>query len=172
MSPPVDKDVFRDVIGHFATGVSVITARVEETDYGVTVSAVCSVSLEPPMLLVCLNRSSRTQGAVSRAGSFVMNVLGREQSEIARRFASARDDKFEGIGVFHGTLGHPFLVEALAHVECGVVEQATGGTHTIFIAEVVHAERFEGEPLLYFRGQFGSLDAGETAGSPREPPSR
>ncbi len=167
MSPTVDKDVFRDVIGHFATGVSVITARVDGADYGVTVSAVCSVSLEPPMLLVCLNRSSRTQGAVSRAASFAMNVLRRDQSDLARRFASTRDDKFDGVDVAYGTLGHPLLAGALAHVECSVVEQATGGTHTIFIAEVEHAERFDGEPLLYFRGQFGWLGAGEPAIPPR-----
>jgi flavin reductase (DIM6/NTAB) family NADH-FMN oxidoreductase RutF len=164
----VDRDVFRDVIGHFATGVSVITARVDGADFGVTVSAVCSVSLEPPMLLVCLNRSSRTQGAVARAGSFGMNVLGRDQSELARTFASTRDDKFDGLGISYGSLGHPLLAGALAHVECSVAEQATGGTHTIFIAEVTHAERFDGEPLLYFRGQFGSL-VGEPVVPPRAP---
>ena len=172
MDTAVDKDVFRDVIGHFATGVSVITTRDAGMDFGVTVSAVCSVSLEPPMLLVCLNRASRTQAAVGNAGSFAMNVLGRGQSELARRFATSRDDKFDGVDVSYGKLGNPLLVDALAHVECGVVEQATGGTHTIFIAEVRRAERFAGEPLLYFRGQFGSLDTGETAGFPREPPSQ
>lgn len=161
MNLAVDKDVFRDVIGHFATGVSVITVRDAGADFGVTVSAVCSVSLEPPMLLVCLNRTSRTQGAVARAGSFGMNILGRGQTELARRFATDSNDKFDGVEVAYGELGHPLLKAAIAHVECRVVEQATGGTHTIFIAEVKRAQRFEGEPLLYFRGEFGSLGTGE-----------
>ncbi len=169
MDLAVDKDVFRDVIGHFATGVSVITVRDAGADFGVTVSAVCSVSLEPPMLLVCLNRTSRTQGAVARAGSFAMNILGRGQTELARRFATDRDDKFDGVDVTYGKLGHPMLSVAIAHVECRVVEQATGGTHTIFIAEVKRAQRFEGEPLLYFRGEFGSLGTGETDVTARRP---
>jgi 4-nitrophenol 2-monooxygenase / 4-nitrocatechol 4-monooxygenase, reductase component len=158
MDLAVDKDVFRDVIGHFATGVTVITARDGDTDFGVTVSAVCSVSLEPPMLLVCLNRESRTQGAVSRRRGFAVNILGRNRGdELARRFATDRDDKFDGVHIAYGALGHPLLSEALAHVECRVVEEATGGTHSVFIAEVQRAERFEGEPLLYFRGELGWL---------------
>jgi flavin reductase (DIM6/NTAB) family NADH-FMN oxidoreductase RutF len=155
MDLAVDKDVFRDVIGHFATGVTVITARDGDTDFGVTVSAVCSVSLEPPMLLVCLNRTSRTQGAVSRSRGFAVNILGRSSDELARRFATNRDDKFEGIDIAYGALGHPLISEALAQVECRVVDEATGGTHSVFIAEVLRAERFEGEPLLYFRGELG-----------------
>ncbi|HZR92935.1 MAG TPA: flavin reductase family protein [Gaiellaceae bacterium] len=152
-----DREVFRDVIGHFATGVAIVTAREGGVDYGVTVSAVSSLSLEPPMLLVCLNRSSRTQAAVSRCGSFAVNILGVAQGELARRFATSRDDKFDGVDLVYGALGHPLLRDALAHVECRVGEVATGGTHTVFLSEVLRAERFDGEPLLYFRGRFGWL---------------
>ena len=158
-----DPDLFRDVIGHFATGVTVITTRDGETDFGVTVSAVSSLSLEPPMLLACLNRTSRTQAAIRRTGSFAVNILGLQQEAVARLFATDRDDKFEGLAVRYSTLGNPLLEDALAHVECDVIEEAAGGTHTVFLAEVCHAERFDGEPLLYFRGQFGwaGFDADE-----------
>lgn len=151
------QEVFRDVIGHFAAGVTVVTARDGGLDYGVTVSAVCSLSLEPPMLLVCLNRASRTQGAISRGRSFAVNILGLSGRQLARRFATDRDDKFEGVEIERGGLGHPLLKDAIARVECRVVEEATGGTHTVFLSEVERAERFEGEPLVYFRGEFGWL---------------
>ena len=150
-----DPDVFRDVIGHFATGVTIITTRDAGVDYGVTVSAVSSLSLEPPMLLVCLNRTSRTQAAVSRTLGFAVNILGVHSRELAQLFATSRDDKFDGLKMAYGELGHPLLEDAIAHVECEVTEEATGGTHTVFLAEVRRAERFEGEPLLYFRGQLG-----------------
>jgi flavin reductase (DIM6/NTAB) family NADH-FMN oxidoreductase RutF len=150
-----DPLVFRDVIGHFATGVTIITTREGEIDFGVTVSAVTSLSLEPPMLLVCLNRTSRTQLAVSKTRSFAVNILGTQQRDLARVFATASDDKFAGLELRYGALGNPLIPDAIAHVECEVVEVATGGTHTVFLAEVRHAERFEGEPLLYYRGQLG-----------------
>jgi flavin reductase (DIM6/NTAB) family NADH-FMN oxidoreductase RutF len=152
-----DPEVFRDVIGHFATGVTIVTARADDRDYGVTVSAVCSLSVEPPMLLACLNRSSRTQAAVRRLGTFAVNILDGGQGELAHRFATSRDDKFDGVPVSYGTLGHPLLADALAHVECRVAEEAAGGTHTVFLALVERAERFGGQPLLYFRGTFGWL---------------
>ena len=154
-TPVFDPALFRDVIGHFATGVTIITTREGEIDFGVTVSAVTSLSLEPPMLLVCLNRTSRTGASVGRTRGFAVNILGVHQRELAQLFATPRDDKFAGLDVRYGDLGHPLLADAIAHVECEVVEEASGGTHTVFIAEVRRAERFEGEPLLYYRGQLG-----------------
>src|SRR5436190_19237798 len=96
-SKAFDPLVFRDVIGHFATGVTIITTREGEINFGVTVSAVTSLSLEPPMLLVCLNRTSRTQAAVSKTRSFAVNILGTHQRELAQLFATPRDDKFAGL---------------------------------------------------------------------------
>jgi flavin reductase (DIM6/NTAB) family NADH-FMN oxidoreductase RutF len=152
-----DPDVFRDVIGHFATGVAVITAQESGVPYGVTVSALSSLSLDPPMLLVCLNRTSRTQGAIERSGVFGVNVLGERQGGIAVRFATDRDDKFDDLVVVAGGCGAPLLAGALAHLECRVVEEAVGGTHTVFISAVERAERFDGTPLAYYRGEFGRL---------------
>src|SRR5919201_3909821 len=116
----VDPLVFRYVIGHFATGVTIITTREGETDFGVTVSAVTSLSLEPPMLLVCLNRTSRTQAAVKSTGRFAVNILGLDQIELAELFATPRDDKFAGLDPTYGPLGDPLIPGAIAHVECEV----------------------------------------------------
>jgi flavin reductase (DIM6/NTAB) family NADH-FMN oxidoreductase RutF len=153
-----DKDVFRDVIGHFATGVTIITARHEDTDYGLTVSAVTSLSIEPPMMIVCVSKASRTLAAIRASGTFGVNILGEDQGELAQRFATNRDDKFGGVRVVYSDFGNPLLDEALAHLECRVIQEVTGGTHSVFLAAVQRAERFEGSPLAYFRGKFGRLE--------------
>jgi len=148
---------FREVIGHFATGVTVITARSDGRAHGTTASAVCSVSLEPPSLLVCMNRSSATGAAIDRSGRFAVNVLTEAQADVAARFARQGGD-FEGLVVEAGARGVPLLAEALAVIECRVVERARGGTHTVFIAAAERAEAREGgAPLAYFRGEFGRL---------------
>src|SRR5262245_20731676 len=109
MALSVDKDVFRDVIGHFATGVTIITARADEVDYGLTVSAVTSLSLDPPMMIVCVNKTSRTLPAIRASGTFGVNILGEGQGALAQRFASNRDDKFGGVGVVYSEFGNPLL---------------------------------------------------------------
>jgi len=149
---------FRDVIGHFASGVTVITTVHEGTPYGTTASAVSSLALEPPMLLVCMNKSSSTGQAVSDAGRFAVNILSEDQPDAAIRFARKGDDKFSGIAVTEGEYGEPLLEEALATLECRIVEEVTGGTHTVFVSEVDHASARPGTPLAYFRGQFGRLE--------------
>jgi len=153
-----DKEVFRDVIGHFASGVAIVTTRDSGVDYGVTANAVSSLSLEPPMMLICLNRTSRTQTANNRSRSFSVNILSESQGELAVRFATSVGDKFIGVAVSRGELGNPLLDNALAHLECRVIEQVSGGTHRVFLAGVQRAERFEGAPLAYFRGQLGRLE--------------
>jgi flavin reductase (DIM6/NTAB) family NADH-FMN oxidoreductase RutF len=153
-----ERDRFRDVIGHFASGVTIITARHGDEDYGVTANAVSSLSLDPPMMLVCLNRASRTQTAVSRSGAFSVNILNESQGDLAVRFATSESNKFDGVSVTYSELGNPLLDGALAHLECRVIERVSGGTHTVFLAGVEHAERFDGAPLAYFRGRFGKLE--------------
>src|SRR6478609_3595712 len=108
--PACDQTVFREVVGHFATGVAVITTRREGVDFGLTASAVASLSLEPPMLLVCLNRASVTHGALTAAGAFGVNVLTDGQADVARRFAGIeRTTKFAGLRMHSGPLGQPLL---------------------------------------------------------------
>jgi flavin reductase (DIM6/NTAB) family NADH-FMN oxidoreductase RutF len=161
----VPNEVFRDVIGRFATGVTVITTTVAGVDHGTTASAVSSLSLEPPMLLVCLNRTSDTQDAVLRSGVFGVNVLAEDQGEIAYRFAKKGADKFDGVGVRHGTTGVPLIEHALAHLECEVQETVPGGTHTVFLARVHRVAGSGGAPLTYFRGRFGRLESALDADS-------
>ena len=149
---------FRDVIGRFASGVTVLTARDGEADHGMTASAICSLSLEPPMLLACVNRAVSTREAISRGGVFAVNVLHEGQGDLARHFAAPRADKFAGLDVHRGALGSPLLPDALAWIECRVTQDIEGGTHSVFLAEVVQAEGREGRPLAYFRGGFGRLE--------------
>jgi DNA-binding GntR family transcriptional regulator len=118
------------------------------------------------MLLVCLNRESATGRAVEQTGHFAVNVLAQDQGALARHFASRSADKFAGLDVADGEHGVPLLADALAQFECRVGEHVTGGTHSVFLAEVVAARTREGEaPLAYFRGEFGRLELQQDAGA-------
>src|SRR5258708_29761874 len=161
----VDRERFRSVMGDFASGVTIITARHEGIDYGLTASAVSSLSLDPPMLLICLNKTSNTQKAIAQSQVFAVNMLRETQSEVARQFASSHPDKFSGMSVSYGALGVPLLADTLATIECRVTAEVTGGTHSVFLAEVKTAQAAEGMPLTYFRGRMGrfvfmDVDAG------------
>jgi 4-nitrophenol 2-monooxygenase / 4-nitrocatechol 4-monooxygenase, reductase component len=153
----VDQTAFRDVIGRFASGVTVVTTRASDRDFGTTASAVSSLSMEPPMLLVCLNRTSETREAVDQAGAFAVNILSERQADLAYAFAKKSPDKFRGMEIIRGDEGVPLIPGALAHIACRVAETATGGTHTVFMGEVVHAAAADGAPLTYYRGRFGSF---------------
>jgi flavin reductase (DIM6/NTAB) family NADH-FMN oxidoreductase RutF/DNA-binding GntR family transcriptional regulator len=156
---PTDKESFRHVIGHFASGVTVLTARGAEEDFGATASAVSSLSLDPPMLLVCLDRRSSTQEAMHATGRFAVNILDENQGVVAERFASRHGtDKFAGLAVERGEEGVPLLTEALASCECRVAESVVAGTHRVFLADVTGAIAREGSPLTYFRGEFGRFE--------------
>lgn len=162
--PAFDGTVFRRVIGNFMSGVVVITTEHDGARRGMTVSAVSSLSLDPPMLLVCLNAASPTQEAVARSGRFAVNILAEHQGALAERFArSGSDDKFAGLEARSGRTGVPLLPDVLATVECRVTEVVTGGTHRVFLAEAVHAEATDASPLAYFRGKFGKFELGQDA---------
>lgn len=149
---------FRNVIAHFASGVTVITVMESGAAYGATANAVSSLTLEPPMVLICMNKSSQTGMAVAARGAFAINILAANQVSLAARFARKDPHKFDGVPVVAGPFGQPLLSEALAHLECRTVEEVTGGTHSVFIAKVESASAHAGSPLAYFRGQFGRLD--------------
>ncbi|MGG0791862.1 MULTISPECIES: flavin reductase family protein [unclassified Bacillus (in: firmicutes)] len=153
----VSPESFRNVISHFTSGVSIITVRESEIDYGITASAVSSVSLEPPMLLVCANKNTGTCHAISKEGSFTVNILAENQGELAMQFARSNTEKFKGVEMSYGELGNPVLNNTLAQIECRVVEEVTGGTHSVFLAEVQKAHALIGDPLVYFKGEFGSF---------------
>jgi len=151
-------DEFREVISHFASGVTVITALHDGRPYGTTASAVASLSLEPPMLLVCMNKQSETGRAVAQSKRFGVNILGANQVDLAERFAQKGGDKFAGVRVTPGQWGEPLFEEALATLECRVAEETTGGTHYVFLAEVESGAARGGAPLAYFKGEFGRLE--------------
>lgn len=159
-APPraVDPELFRRVVGHLASGVTVITTIDDGAWYGMTASSVTSLSLEPPLMLACINNAVPTAAAVSRAGHYVVNVLGRGSAHLARQFAAPSPDKFRGVETEPGLFGAPVLRDALAGLQCRVVERVRGGTHTIFMGEVVAAAAREGSPLTYWRGDFGRFE--------------
>lgn len=159
----VDPEHFRRVMGCFASGVTVITTRDAGIDYGLTANAVSSLSLDPPMLLICVNKISNTHRAIARSGVFAVHILRENQSAVARQFARSHPDKFTGVPLSYGELGAPLLLNALATIECRVVEMVAGGTHTVFLAEVAAAQTTEGMPLAYFRGNIGRFTLDESA---------
>jgi flavin reductase (DIM6/NTAB) family NADH-FMN oxidoreductase RutF/DNA-binding GntR family transcriptional regulator len=157
-SPLVDAATFRHVVGHLPSGVTLVTTRTAEGDFGMTASSVTSLSVSPPMMLACLNKSSVTCTAVAEAGAYVVNVLGQGHGHLAQQFATAGADKFTGVRVTRGLRDLPVLADALARIECEVVEEVSAATHTIFLGRVVRADAAEGSPLTYFRGGFGRFE--------------
>lgn len=154
----ISPDDFRRVLGHFATGVTVITTRdADAHPVGLTASAFSSVSLEPPLVLVCVDHKSQTYPALRDGGRFAVNILREDNEAISRRFASTRLDKFDGVPFRPGTLDLPLIEGALAHIECRTVGAHVEGDHTIFVGRVESASAGEGEPLLYFRGRYHRL---------------
>lgn len=150
----VSSTEYRDAIGRFLTGVTVVSTECEGVKHGITASAVASVTLEPPTVLICLNRLSATGEAVRRSGHFAINVLNDTQEPLARHFASKAEDKFATIEHIFGRLGDPLLPAALAQLECEVSAHNQVGSHHIFFGRVIDVHCQAGAPLGYFRGQF------------------
>ncbi|WP_220463484.1 flavin reductase family protein [Rhodococcus sp. UFZ-B548] len=159
---PLDQSEFRHVVGHFASGVTIVTTEHDGIRYGATISAVTSLSADPPMVLVCVNQRLGTHAAIVNARRFTINILGEEQASLAQTFATPGANKFVGVGVVEGQHGLR-LAEALAFLTCRVVHEVEGGTHRIFVAEVVEAQAGPGSPLSYFRGAFGQFVPHEKA---------
>jgi flavin reductase (DIM6/NTAB) family NADH-FMN oxidoreductase RutF len=162
----VTGEEFRDLIGRFATGITVVTTVAEGVPYGTTASAVTSVSLAPPMLLICINRQSVTGQAISRSGHFAVNVLAEEQGYLADLFAR-KGSSFTGLSITPGCRNAPLLPEALATFECEVTERLQAGTHSVMIGTVDRAAGRQGMPLAYFRGQQGRLSLPVSAAGQR-----
>jgi flavin reductase (DIM6/NTAB) family NADH-FMN oxidoreductase RutF len=155
---PFDQNELRRVMGHFATGVTVVTTHDGAGRcYGLTANAVCSVSLEPPLILVCVDKKAESHPAFGLSQAFVVNILADGQEDLSRHFAVSGGDKFVDLPCRNGRTGAPILEGALAHVECRVVSAHDAGDHTIYIGEVEGAEGREGHPLLFFRGSYHQL---------------
>jgi flavin reductase (DIM6/NTAB) family NADH-FMN oxidoreductase RutF len=154
----IDPSQFRRVMGHFAAGVAVVTTlRPDGSPAGLTVSAVCSVSLEPTLILVCVDRASESHAAIAASGVFAVNVLQEGEGEtLARRFGTSRGaEKFVGLAFRAERTGAPVLDASLAWLDCRLHQAHDAGDHTIFVGEVEAADTREGTPLLYYRGGYG-----------------
>lgn len=154
----IGSDQFRHVLSHFASGVTIVTTLDGDgRPVGFTASAFTSVSLDPPLILVCVDRNARCHASFETSERFAVNILGAHQEPLSRRFASMAEDKFDGLAFAPGTLGLPVVEEALASLECARVEVLPGGDHTILLGRVEAASVGGGHPLLYYRGQYDRL---------------
>jgi flavin reductase (DIM6/NTAB) family NADH-FMN oxidoreductase RutF len=159
----IGPDEFRRVLGSFATGVTIVTTCDADTrPSGLTVSAFASLSLDPPLVLVCIDHKSQTYPALRESGRFAINVLALGQEALSRRFASTQAGKFDGLTYHISDLKLPLLGAALAHIECMTVSTHVEGDHTIFVGRVERTSINDGDPLLYFRGRYNRLSS-ETA---------
>ncbi len=155
----VSQSAFRAVLGRFASGVTVVTARDRRgRDIGMTVSAFASLSLDPPLVLICIDHSASVYNSLCKAPHFIANILSEGQEAIARRFAETSGNRFDGIGYERGQNGAVVLLEVLGYIECNVVERYEAGDHDIIIGSVEVAQANEGKPLLYYRGGYAQLE--------------
>ena len=136
----------------------VTTTAADGSDQGMTVSAFCSLSLEPPLVLICIEKTASVHEALTRAPSFVVNVLSAKQEQLARRFAIVDIDRFEGVGFSRSGHGIAVLDDVLAVIECNRVSLLDGGDHTIVVGEVEAGRAEIGTPLLYYRGGYAQLE--------------
>ena len=152
---PIDEAAFKSAMSHFASGVTVVTTEHEGRLYGMTVASFASLSLRPPLVLICIEKIVKTHDAIAAAGKFGVSILKADQADVSSRFASRTEDKFSGVEITRGdTLGVPLIGAALTTIECEVYDQLPGGDHSIFVGRVVDAQMREGIPLLYFRSGY------------------
>jgi 3-hydroxy-9,10-secoandrosta-1,3,5(10)-triene-9,17-dione monooxygenase reductase component len=159
--PEPDPELFREVFGRFATGVAVVTSATAGASGGMTANALCSVSLEPLLALVCFENNARTLAVVREAGRFGVSVLSAHQEPVARVFASKLPESEKLEGVEHRyRAGVPIIDGALSWVVCSLRDLIAGGDHTIAIGEVVAMGLGEGEPLLWYGGRYHDFLSG------------
>ena len=154
---------FRKTVGQFAAGVTVVTTRAPDgRPQGLTVSSFCSVSLEPPLVLVCVDHRSETHAGFKASGVFGVSILEESQEDLSRRFATAGEDKFHGIELITGRSGVALIPGALAHLECRIVKAPDAGDHTVYIGEVTSLGMWPGRPLLYHASAYHRLTPAES----------
>lgn len=154
----LDPTTFRASLARFASGVTIVTARDREGhDHGMTVSAFSSLSLTPPMILVCIDNAASAAPVLGQCEYLAVNILAEGQEALSRRFAEREIDRFDGVALTRGETGVALLDGTLASLECAVTARHPGGDHTILVAEVRGAALREGNPLLYYRGAYRTL---------------
>lgn len=156
----IARDQFRAVMGSFGAGVTVITGIDDAgAPQALTATAFSALSADPPMCLVCVSVGTRSHGALVARRAFAVNILRASQAALSNRFASRRPDKFDGVDWRPGPhTGCPLLAGVLALAECEVTDIVRGGDHDIFLGRLVGSETSDGEPLIYFRGAYASIE--------------
>lgn len=158
---PIDPADFRRALAQFASGVTAVTTRDGSgRSLGLTVTAFSSVSLDPPLVLVCVDERSETHAGFRDSGMFGVSVLAEDQEDVSRRFAWSGPAKFETTELVAGSTGVPLVAGALAHLECRVVAAHTAGDHTIYVGEIVAMSTRAGRPLVYNQGRYRRLAPG------------
>jgi flavin reductase (DIM6/NTAB) family NADH-FMN oxidoreductase RutF len=156
---PITADEFRAALSQWASGVAIVTAAAGDRVHGMTVSAFASVSLDPPLVLICADKTSDTLGVIDDGGVFAANILTSAQRALSDRFASKKDEhlRFEGLAWRRGATGAPILPGVLAALDCRVVAAHDAGDHVIYVGRVEAIELAGGEPLLYHDGDYRAL---------------
>lgn len=153
----VDPESFRRALRRFATGVTVVTVDYDGELHGMTASSFASVSLEPPLILVCLDKSSRTRALILEKGTFAVNVLADDQEPVSRSFSKRGLKPFDELAHHPGAKGDPLLDGAISWLECRLDQMVEAGDHDIFVGEVFAAADGDGAPLLYYDQKYRSL---------------
>ncbi len=145
-------------MGHFATGVTVVTTKdAAGTPFGLTANAFASLSLTPPLVLICVDKMAHCYSCFAGSQIFAVNVLGEGQEHLSRRFATKSAEKFDGIPWRESEYGLALLDGAISHIECKVLYSYEGGDHTIYVGEVLSAKCVADRPLLFFQGKYHRL---------------
>ena len=157
---PIDSMQFRNTLAQWASGVTVVTTTHEGLRYGMTASSFSSVSLEPPLILICVGKAAFTHDLLLQTGVFAVNILAASQLDLGKRFAEKHGeyaDRFSDLNVINGSTGSPLLIDSLALLECRTTQAVDAGDHTVFIAEVIDSKINGGEPLLYVNRMWGTF---------------
>jgi flavin reductase (DIM6/NTAB) family NADH-FMN oxidoreductase RutF len=155
---PVTSQQFRAACGRFATGVAIASVRdAEGVPHGLTVSSFTSVSLDPPLILICLGHAVTVIDQFRNASHFAINILREDQRELSDRFARKGHDRFHALAWTLGETGAPLISGVLATMECATRQQVTAGDHEIFIGEMVRAHVSEGRPLIHYASRYREL---------------
>lgn len=158
---PISSELFRNTLAKFCTGVTIVTTKNQDRLHGITVNSFTSVSLDPPLILICIKKNGLSHSTLCESKNFMINILSVEQKELSDRFANPAMDsetRFKGLKFRISKNGLPVLAGNLGHLECRVVNQFEGGDHTIFIGQVEKGEFSEGKkPLLFYNSRYSYL---------------
>jgi flavin reductase (DIM6/NTAB) family NADH-FMN oxidoreductase RutF len=159
---PIAPDLYKQVMRHFPSGITVVTLRAGEEIHGLTVSAFCSVSLDPPLVLVCILTDVHSHDLIERGQCFAVNFLSEDDADLSDRFAGRipeATDRFAGLSTSSAATGAPILDRCIAYLDCSVYAAYDGGDHTIYVGLVEAAGvKSDTPPLVYYQGDYRKLD--------------